>query len=222
MTKKAPPPAHVRTQEETIQELREQVRALRLLSWLFSRGETWAGKPIATTIYVICHDGVGKSRSLLSQLGIRDELNCITTALAQVSGNILTLPLLLGFQFGRPDGVVHIPRFTMYDYNKFERIPFEEWWSQPAYSQGETNIITRKELVLAVRSKDGGSHFDAELACENYVKMRSEGGWQKQSVEGEDMPPDPTHLISMFAMAWELYHSLLEYDQQQQSPPEGI
>jgi hypothetical protein len=220
MAKPKPPPAHVRTHDELVQELREQLTALGQLSVLFHSGQTWAAKLMATVLYVICHDGRDKTRSLLTQLGIRDQLSCISTALPVRPGNILTIPLMLGFTFG-PNHTGQVPRFEMPDMPPFPRVPFSEWWEQAVYSLGDQNIITRKELVLAVRSKDGGGHFDSELDCANYVNMKAGAGWFNL-IAGEEQPPDPSHLITVYAMGWELYHSLAEYDEQQrQSRPEG-
>lgn len=215
MAKDRSPPAHVRTVQETTHEMIEQLKALESLAQKFGEGEAWAAKLMATVIYVICHDGHGPIRSLLSQLDVRGQLNCISTAEAPSPGNLLTLPLLFSVQLGgeRPS---HIPNFMVPELaNTFKWIPFTEWWEQPVYSRGLEGVITRKDLVLAVRSKDGGGHFDSELSCAKYVNMKSGSGW-KFTVNGEALPNDPIHLLTIWAIGWELFKSLIDYDQQEQ------
>ena len=217
MAKPKTPAAHTRSKQEVANELREQLRALESLAEQFGRGERWAGKLMATVIYVICHDGRDKkTRSLLTQLDIRHELKCINTAQNPMPGNMLTSALMLGFRMS-PEGSGQIPRFLMPPRGEFKWVPFVEWWEQAVYSQGDQNIITRRELVLAVRSKDGGGHFDSELECANYVNMKAGAGWQNMRGD-EVMPPDPSHLLSVWAIGWELFTSLVSHGQQQQSP----
>jgi hypothetical protein len=203
----------------------EQMKALSSLAKQFSNGEKWAAKLMATIIYVICHDGrkETKIRSLLTQIGARDKLMCINTALEPTPGNLLTLPLMLGFQPGGA-GPTQIPRFLMpaNQARPFGRVPFSVWWEQPVYSRGTEEIITRRELVQAVRSKDGGGHFDAELSCAKYVNMKGGAGWT--STRGQEkLPPDPSHLITIWAIGWELFTSIVEHNRRlQQSPQEGV
>ena len=129
MAKPKPPPAHVRTHDELLGELREQLTALGELSALFDSGQTWAAKLMATVLSVICHDGRDRTRSLLTQLGVRDRVSCITTALPPRPGNRISTALLLAFRAGS-DGINQVPRFMMPD-KSFPRIPFAECWGQP-------------------------------------------------------------------------------------------
>jgi hypothetical protein len=206
-----------------VNEMTEQLKALQSLAKSFGEGNTWAAKLMATVIYVICHDGWGKSRSLLTQLGVRERLLCISTAHDPQPDNLLTEALLLGFRF--TDGnVEHFPRFLMppNPENPFKWIPFAEWWEQPVYCRGNEDIITRKELVLTVRSKDGGGHFDSELSCAKYVNLKTGAGWKKFNGDNEPLPPDPAHLVTVWAIGWELHEAIIEHERQLRAQPKGV
>jgi hypothetical protein len=112
------------------------------------------------------------------------------------------------------------PRFLSENQSDLPWRPFDDWWNGAVYSTGTENIITRKELVLAVRSKHGGGHFDAELTCANYVDMRNGAGWTRM-VADEELPPDPSHLLSIWAIAWELATSIYTYHQRRRSQLAG-
>ena len=114
----------------------------------------------------------------------------------------------------------HFPRFLCENKPEFPWKPFEQWWNGAVYSTGTENIITRKELVLAVRSKDGGSHFDSELTCANYVNMKGGAGWRLMEDDVE-MPLDPTHLFSIWTIGWELTTSINEHQRRLQSQLKG-
>ena len=76
----------------------DQLKALSSLAGQFAKGEQWAAKLMATIIYVICHDGRdAKTRSLLTQLGARDKLLCIDTAIEPEPGNLVSLALFDGY-----------------------------------------------------------------------------------------------------------------------------
>lgn len=220
MAKDKPPPAHTRTLEELRAEMTEQLKALGSLAKQFSQGEQWAAKLMATIIYVICHDGRDvRTRSLLTQLDARDRLVCIDTALQPEPGNLVTLPLMMLFRFGEGHAGQY-PRFLEKGQSEFPWRPFEEWWGGAVYSTGTENIITRKELVLAVRSKDGGGHFDSELSCANYVNMKAGSGW-KSIVGDVELPPDPSHLLTIWSVGWELVTSVNEHQRRLRSQPTG-
>lgn len=201
MTRRSPP-AHVRNREELLNELVEQLTALDRLSGLFKNDEPWPAKLIATIIYVICHDGIGKTRSLITQLDMRDQLMCLSTANRLELGSQSPMPLLLGFVL---EGAAsrQTPRFLLRDPDDFEWMTFKDWWNQPVFSPELDGALTRCDLVSKVRSKDGGSHFDAELDCAKYVNLRAGTDW-RFSVDGQELRPDPSHLLSILAIGWEL------------------
>jgi len=221
MAKAQPPPAHIRTRDETIHEMKDQLRALGILAAQFGKGETWAAKLMATVIYTICHDGTGRTLSLISQLGMRQNLQCITSALDPVPGNLVTMPLMLGIRVSVGADGGFFPRFLHSDVTKFEWMPFEEWWEQPVYSKSENNIITRNKLVRAVRSTDGGGHYDAELTSRDYVNLRAGAGWKNHSDGTDLVEPNAAHLLTIWAIGWELAVSMNGRARLKQPAPKG-
>lgn len=206
MTKNAKSPAHVRTRDEVVAETGEQLQALRELMIKFESGEQWAGKLLATIIYMLCHDGwaKSKSRSLIIQLGYRTWFTCITTANEIIPNAFVQSPPTLAF-----GGTGWIPRCAIQSRDHFTKIPFEEWWAQPVFVH-EGHTLTRKELILELRFKDGAGHFDSALESEQYMLLKQGGGWEHFSDDFGKLPAQPIHLLITYTVAWELYNSFVE------------
>lgn len=200
--------AHTRTQAELEAELAEQLVALRKLSADFDGGDIWAAKLLATIVYVLCHDGRPPVKSLLSQLGMRDTLQCVNTATPASPGNLIHQNTLIAIQFGQ-GGVRQVPIFQGSDASIHPRVSFAEWWGGPVFvgNAPASEEVSRSQLVQSIRSQDGGSHYDATLSSGYYLTLKQGGGWQ-MTHHGAKQPLEPVHAISMRAIAWELDESL--------------
>jgi hypothetical protein len=203
--------AHTRSKAELEAALAQQLAALRKLSADFDGGEMWAGRLLATVIFVLCHDGRQDTKSLLTQLGMRDSLQCLSTKVETTPGNLLHTNTLMCMKFG-PGGPQQLPRFQAIGSDAFYWLPFADWWAESVHvsgasQEGVVKTVARWELIYFVRSQDGGSHYDATLSSESYVTLREGGGWQ-MGHGGQKLPLEPIHLLTLRAIAWELDESL--------------
>jgi len=204
MTNDSKPSTHVRTRDELVKETGEQLHAIRELMICFESGGQWAGKLLATIIHMLCHDGWGKSKSIISQLGYRTRLTCITTAVKIDPKAFVQSPPTLGFS-----GNGWIPRCAMLPREHFIKIPFEEWWSEPVFVDNG-RILTRKDLILELRCRDGAGHVDTSIDNKEYLSLKNGGGWVVITEDRNDLPSQPLHLLVTYTIAWELYNSFVE------------
>lgn len=202
MTKPRKPVAHRRTHDELLCELAEQRLALRKLSADFDEGHPWMAKLLSTVIYVLCHDGDGDTKSVLTQLGLKTGLQCLSTCPPLGMENY---PLLL-FMSASSTGSEFKARFRYADEmaEHFTLLPFNDWWSQSVFSYGGA-ALGRGDLIRAVRSQDGGGHFDATISKHEYQKLRTQHPGQ---VVGAPAPSLGAERLTVRAIAWELEYSL--------------
>ena len=79
----------IRSREEIERALEIQRQALISSAEAYDRGDTWEALRLATTVYVIVHDGGKKYRSILTELGVRGSLRFVSTAFKYAPNNIL-------------------------------------------------------------------------------------------------------------------------------------
>lgn len=162
-----------RTKSEIEAELAEQRQELNASVLNYDFGATWEAKRIASSLYKICFDGRGRTKSMLSQLGIRNKASFLNTAQNGLSKDFPVGLLLMNVSqskfvpisskggFHEGDGVPPWGR----------RVPFEDWWKQPVFVDPHDRKLTRKNLVFAVRSQDGGAHYDEYLREDAYLEL---------------------------------------------------
>ncbi len=166
--------ARHRRNKSTIEaELKEQRLELNASVIKYDSGVTWEAKRIASSLYKICYDGRGRTKSLLTQLGIRENATFLTTAQPNLSEDFPVGLLLINLTQAKfvpisSKGGLHegdgIPPWG-------ERVPFEDWWSQRVFIDQRGRGLTREKLISAVRSQDGGAHYDEYLRKDEYFDL---------------------------------------------------
>lgn len=198
-----------RSKEELLNALKEQLAALESSSAAYDAGELWEAQRLATTAYTLLHDGRGRTWSLLSQLGIRDQMDFLASAPPINPDNLLSdMPLVLTRLTANPASAQYLPRLG--DGTPItEWLPFADWWSQIILKDQRGLSLTRKDLVLTLRDQEGGSHFDEELKNPAYISVKEGNlGWVLVTPRGsESIDPGP-QFASMRQIAWELEQSL--------------
>jgi len=150
------------TEDELNSHLKEQIEFLRRSSQAYDEGFESEGKRLAVVIRVLLHD-TQNSTSLLTLLRKKDIL-FYDTSLDYDSRNLASTMGLIMMRVG-PNGARYVPPLDdgpPVRYSK-AKIPFEEWWNKIVVVDTKGNKLTRKDLVLAVSNKDGGSHVDLKL-----------------------------------------------------------
>jgi hypothetical protein len=203
-----------RTRDELVEALAEQRGAIRASGASFDEGELWEAKRLAAAVYVLVHDGKGRTKSLLTQLGVRASLRFLSTAKPLDPKNLLTEHSLVSMRVEvRETGsrARYRPAFDLYEQLfAFNRLQFLSWWEEPVIRDNQRRVLSRKNIVFSLRDQEGGAHFDEELRDEVYKSLVKENsaGWVVQ--KGDVMQPvmPGPHLATMRQIAWELERTL--------------
>lgn len=192
--------------------LHEKRLAIRSSSRAFDRGELWEAKRIASEIWMLCHDGRGKTKSLLGQLGIRSKLNFFSTGRrSPLYNNPLAYPptTLVAFE-GNITGWAVIPACQLGGFpacrpgwDSWQK--FHDWWDEPIIRRANGGSLSRKNLISSARDQDGGAHVDGELTDENYTSLIAD---LDPSLRHGDVPFRNAHLACIRQIGWEMEASL--------------
>ncbi len=89
-------------------------------------------------------------------------------------------------------------------------LAFSSWWEHdPIFSSGSgKGQVSRKSLVLNLRDKEGGAHYDAEVAESDYSKMATNPVWVFKSNDQEHSELVGLELASMRQVAFEVLETL--------------
>ena len=212
---------HQRTRAELKQDLREQYEALLASSASYDAGNRWEAKRLATAIYNLVHDGGRQTRSILTQLGVRDILPLLSSVKPPDKPGTFTMSIANGMCAvgSGPEGQIYVPVLA-HAFNK-RQIRFKEWWGETIYENTRGQEITRMNLVSSLRSKDGGSHVDAVIPDSAYLGLRSGKETPVICIPGnrssfnlsEAIPIQLGHLAIMRQISYEMITSLENYVQ---------
>jgi len=187
---------------DLVEHLRRQLIFLRSSARAYDDGDAVEAVRIAIVIRVLCHD-TGKSASLLGQLGVKDQMQLVTTAGTLSSSEQQQLDyaeLLGGMTFGANPTYNPIPAGA-------PTIACPDWWEQPVFLR-DGKLISRKLVVLSAANKDGGAHVDAPNA--NLMAMK-DGFWIKTFTNADGVkisePSGNIHFRMLRRLADELLSS---------------
>lgn len=159
-------------------DLLEQVAFIDASSRSYDQGLEIEAKRLAVTIRVLVHD-TGASHSLLGQLGVKDQMQWLTTGSVDPR-NLLTSNELVSMKMEMSEAGSSMS-YVPHDFEYFKQfgtlVDFDTWWNQPVIKDGFNEEFSRRDLVLALANKDGGAHID-ELQT-RVRRLASEGsmGW---------------------------------------------
>lgn len=215
-----PMTTHTQTSADFTRLLNEQMEFLRASAAAFDQGHTGEAKRLAVSIRVLLHD-TAASRSLLTHLGVKDNLTFMDTSAPIHPANLLsTVGLaMVGIQgdgtsfYAAPLADLSPPRASN------PPKPFVPWWTDPVTKVmpgGET--FARKKFVLDVANKEGGAHVDHQLDARWAALTRDNAlGYQSAHVPegvkaGEEAWQDITggpELASVRQIAYEVEQTIL-------------
>lgn len=211
-----------RSREELEASLTRQLANMRRSAEAYDRGALEEAERLAVTAYVLLHDGNNRSKSLLGQLGLKDQLRFVSSATKPPPGaELLGLPLC-GIDAGQEGSTYFAPLGDItWITGKPGHLPFSKWWSEVVYTTVRGIELTRKNLVFALRTFDGG-HVDGSLRDEAYhwlatqadprVTVAPSGGVNisLNGPVGGQAPVPNGHWATMRQIAWELDKALIE------------
>ncbi len=194
-----------RPRAELVEQLKIQRRALASSGDRYDIGEKWEALRLATAVYNLVHDGGRRSQSILTQLGVRAQLRFVSTSRENVRNLLPEMPLVI-IKLGT-EGVEYLPakaEGSRPTYNS----QFPNWWtSEIVYRSGDIRV-SRRQLIFALRNKDGGSHFDPELDNDGYLEMSRVGAFMVSLDGREDAPLLGLEHATMRQISWELEETL--------------
>lgn len=199
----------VRPREEVVRKFRIQQRALVASCANYDSGEEWEAERLSTAIVNLVHDWGKEYTSILTQLGVLHSLTYVSSGIPCIPGNQVMEVVLASMRI-YPDG-----RNGYFPWLGRSPVPsalvdFKEWWEGDVILRERDEFkMTRKQFVISVRSKDGGSHLDPTLRDPNYTRFTRE----TMIHTGTSAAPEPNPLLgaeraSMRQIAWELLVTL--------------
>ena len=165
--------AYELTRADLEERLHDQLSFLSASGEAFDGGATPEAVRLAASVRVLVHD-THNSLSLLSQLGLKEEVEFLNTA-PGIEG--LVTPALTTVEVWT-NGKLHFrPRLSDLSFEP-TRVPFDEWWDMAVIADQDGIPFSRKSLILALANKEGGAHVDPELEPEYAALSRSGSlGW---------------------------------------------
>lgn len=198
-----------REKGEVEQELRNQLAALEASCSGYDSANFWEGPRIATGIYNIVNDGRKQGVSILSQLGIKSKMLFISYSTPQMPGNLLSWIPLCMIRLSS-EKVEYVPQLDKGPDQPIW-VSFREWWQEAVFENAKGQKLSRMNLVFALRSQDGGSHFDSELPITPYLELKEKGGGFQfgdgDLAEAAKFIPN-AHLATVRHIAFELQQSI--------------
>ena len=187
--------ALVRTPAELLEHLREQATFLRLSGAAFDSGFEGEAKRLAVTIRVLVHD-TNRSMSLLTQMGVKDQLLFVDTAPPIDPRNILGTEGLVVMRNSAAGSSYVAPLDDVPSERLGRTKRFAEWWGQPVTCLPDGKTVSRRAYVLPAANQEGGAHVDAKLSSlyDDFAR-RNPFGWMTHS------PADQTPLQGHGALA---------------------
>lgn len=225
----------VRSPKELDEILARQIGHLRRSLDCYERGMWEEAERLATSVYILVVDGARQTKSLLSQMGLRETLSFVSCKTKSIPYHRLPI---CGVE-AHGDEHVYFPLFMLptWLHHDVRRLPFAEWWNETIYLHNPGVELTREKFVCTLRSQDGGAHVDQKITREAYRLIKAMGNDALRIVDGRPVdtamgnggpmtkeieeqlkkppyrnnpPMKGAHWAAMAHIAWELDTSLSE------------
>lgn len=179
-----------RDADSLIKQLIRQLNFLKKSALAYDQGDHEEAVRMAVSLRVLLHD-TPKSHSLLSQIGLKDELDFVDTGLYRPRLDATRKEVLRAFDprltvvaiqpgeaglvemranpDGRTAGYYAPLRDRLFHPSdpmakaQILRQKFHEWWTTPLAETSTLKYFSRENLVLIMANQDGGAHVDAGI-----------------------------------------------------------
>ncbi len=175
---------YIQSKDELQQHLRDTVQSLELSAHAFDKGLEGEAKRLAAAIRVLVHD-TSKSKSLLGQLE-QKAISFYDTCAPRQNHTYITWYGLTAINLTL-QGATHVALLDNLPPDCPPHwVSFDEWWNRVVFVDQKGNETSRKDLILSVANKDGGTHVDRVLD-EKYANLsrRNALGWRFYNARGE-------------------------------------
>lgn len=198
-----------KTPEELRRNFRDSFHALLLSSEAYDKGSFGESARLGALIYLFVHDH-GRSTSLLT-LFDRKKIGFTNTARLLNPRNLLTEAPLV-FMRANVTGMTYEPLLDNGPPEAYGRapLPFSKWWDMEILRDGSRRTLSRKNIVFAMRHKEGGAHVDGfvdEILAA--LNRKNSMGWEwANAQDGVRLPEYAVQYATVRQIAWELEQTL--------------
>jgi len=206
---------YLRQKDELNDEFREQVRFLQCSATSFDEGYEGEARRLAAVMRLMLHD-TNRSMSLMKQLGVKEQLRYLDTAEPIDQKNLVSTPGLAMMEFSASQDLArgcYIPRFQGKPPGLCDGpfIKFEQWWNEHVTKDDLGRLFSRRDFVLNVANRDGGTHVDPSLdsAYADLTRNNSMGWWLSTHTRETEIPFEGNlAFVAIREIAFELDQSL--------------
>lgn len=181
----------------------------------------WSEAPnIAKEVFSFVYDHGNSTKSVLTQLGLRNNIEFVSTAKGPLPamserGLLVSPDYRLIVDEYCLDGIQYRPRFEA-DGDLGKLMSFTAWFSETILTWHGRGTINREELLKFVRDKVGGGHIaSGHYRTEHTDRMVDllSGGWlfmQQQMPDGTARGPEPDQIAfaTLRQIGWEMDQTL--------------
>ena len=179
---------------------------MELSARAFDDGFEGEAKRLAAAIRLLVHD-TQRSNSLLGQLG-RKGIAFYDTCIPQHPHSILTHDGINAMHMTTQMAKYVAPLDQHVPDSPPRRATFERWWNGVIFVDTDKQKTTRRDLILAVANKDGGTHVDPVLDGKYAdLSRRNSLGWKFSGPKGE-LPMEGPELAALRQISHEVLRSL--------------
>lgn len=197
-------PTVIRTPKELEKLLKEQLDLLKSSCLAFDNGSIVEAKRLAASARVLVHD-TKKSHSLLTLTNKKTE-KFFDSADSYDDESVLSHSSLVQMHMTEtgPKPLPHLDDALNPSWGSFDK-----WWNGIVLVDTERNEFSRKDIVLHLANKEGGSHVDLKIEKKYHdLQVNNSLGWSTvfeggKEIAGEDQVP-----VTMRQIAHELIKSL--------------
>jgi hypothetical protein len=177
----------LRSQEDLIARLWEQINFLRSSAAAFDKGDEAEARRLAVTLRIFFIHSQ-KSKSLFEQLDVGRRLKMLNTAEPINPRNLVPTFGLVMMRMDAGGGRYIPPLGDGPSFETTQLLPLNRWLSRPVGKRG-TRQWSRQDLITWVANRDGGAHIDSQLDPEHYKLSRENGmGWFSSTNDSEPEP----------------------------------
>jgi hypothetical protein len=171
-----------------IQGMLEQQREALIASCKsYDEGNRWEALRIATAVYIIVHDGGRRSKSILTQLGLRGSLRFVGSGIPCIAGNLAPEAVLAQMRIWKDGKAEYVPWLDK-KAGPLRSLQFHDWWDKETIYRDAELGLTRRGLVFSLRNQEGGAHVDCPCSKSTTGLIRLEilVGWSYRDDHGGD------------------------------------
>jgi hypothetical protein len=169
---------YTQTREELLGHLKDQIAFMKQSASSYDNGFEDEAKRLAVVTRVLVHD-TKNSTSLLTLLN-KKNIKFYDSSIPYYPENLLSYNGLVMMRISTHEGGSYVAPLDdgPPTRSRTKKIPFDMWWKDMIVLKDQNGkTFTRKDLVLTVANKEGGTHIDPNLdqAYANLSRFHSMG-----------------------------------------------